>query len=320
MKKLFKDMRISTGIFLVLLVIVVVGVAIASVAKKQDNKQVTSEQSLYCSSEGVLSNKKPLESHRSYCVKSNVDSRAYSANSPIEYSFSIVDDQGKTLKDFTMTHTKLMHVIVVRKDLKYFQHVHPDFNQESGQFTLNNLILTADGQYRVFADFVPAGAQMGADGMPLGATIFQDIAVGDDYRPEPIGSEVKTKTFGDYQVTIKPSSNPLVSGKDSSLTFNLAQNDQPITDLQEYLGALGHSVIIREGTLDFVHAHPERDPSIGQHGNVHFAVDFPQAGKYKVFSQFQRQGKVFTTDFVVSVAQGANSNSMDGTNMPDMDH
>ena len=36
-------------------------------------------------------------------------------------------------------------------------------------------------------------------------------------------------------------------------------------------------------------------------------VDFPEAGKYKVFTQFQRAGKVFTTDFVVTVAQGTSS-------------
>ena len=316
---LFKDMKRSTGIFLVMFLILVVGATIVKVANKKQN---TYENNIigsggYCNSEGVLTQEKPIQSHRSYCVKSNADSRTYSPNTPLEYLFSIVDDQGKILKDFAVTHTKTMHLIVVRKDLKYFQHVHPELNQNTGLFTLDNLTLPANGQYRIFADFVPSGSQTGPDGMPLGTTLSQDIVVGDDYKPEAIGTEEKTKTFDGYQVTLKTSTNPLVSGKESSLTFNLQQNDQPIVDLQEYLGALGHSVILREGTLDFVHAHPDRDPTIEQHGNVHFTVDFPQSGKYKVFSQFQRQGKVLTTDFVVSVKQGANpSNTMD---MPDMD-
>ena len=320
MKKLFKDIRTSTGIFLVMIVIVIIGVAIAKLTKKQSSITLVS-QGQYCSSEGKLTNEKPIQSHRSYCLKSNADSKTYSANIPFEYSFAIIDDQGNTIKDFTETHTKLMHLIAVRKDLNNFQHVHPEFNKDAGIFTLSNLTLPTNGQYRIFADFVPQGAQMGADGMPLPITLFQDIEVGDDYSPQPIGSEEKTKTFDNYHVTLKTSSNPLVSGTESSLTFNIEQNDQPVTDLQEYLGALGHSVIIREGTLDFIHAHPDRDPTIEQHGNVHFAVDFPQGGKYKVFTQFQRQGKVFTTDFVVSVKQVSNS-PMDGMPMdiPSMNH
>lgn len=77
--------------------------------------------------------------------------------------------------------------------------------------------------------------------------------------------------------------------------------------------------MLREGTLDFIHAHPMQDAKKPQTGEVDFMVDFPEAGRYKVFTQFQRDGEVFTTDFVVSVAQGANSGSMNES-VPGMDH
>lgn len=78
---------------------------------------------------------------------------------------------------------------------------------------------------------------------------------------------------------------------------------------------LGHSVILREGTLDFVHAHPVETKI--QNGAVNFNVNFSEAGKYKIVTQFQREGRVYTTDFVATVVQGASSVDED---MPETDH
>jgi hypothetical protein len=247
-------------------------------------------------------------------VKSDASDKSYSANTPNEYSFSIVDDQGNTLKNFEITHTKPMHVIVVRKDLKYFQHVHPEFDQATGQFTLNDLTFPDNGQYRIFADFAPSGGQKDPMGTLLPVTMSEDVAIGSRYNPEAIGTEERVKTFDGYQVTLS-TDQVLASGKEVMLTFDLKQNGKSVTDLQEYLGALGHSVILKEDTLDFIHAHPVEDVNKPQTGKVNFMVSFPEAGKYKVFTQFQRTGKVFVTDFVVSVAQGTGSDSV-----PGMDH
>lgn len=257
----------------------------------------------------------PIQSHRSYTVKSDSAGKAYSANIPNEYSFSIVDERGDTLKDFATTHTKSMHVIVVRKDLAYFQHVHPEYNSSNRTFTFNDLTFPADGEYRIFADFAADDGQKDSEGMPLVTTLSEDVKVGSTYTPKPIGMEEKTKTFEGYQVSLN-THDQLISGQESMLMFSLSQNDKPVTNLQEYLGALGHSVILKGGTLDFIHAHPMEIQN--QNGTVSFMVNFPEGGKYKAFTQFQRNGKVFTTDFVVSVAQG--TDSIENTSTPGMDH
>ncbi len=64
------------------------------------------------------------------------------------------------------------------------------------------------------------------------------------------------------------------------------------------------------------------DVTAKQTGKVDFMVTFPEGGKYKIFTQFQRGGKVFTTDFVVTVAEGTSTNPMEGPNMQmqGMDH
>ena len=303
-------------------IIGVIIVAVASIAafKNGGISRVAKNGGIYCSSDGTLTDKMPIQSHRSYCLKSDSTDKAYSTSTPSEYSFSLVDDQGNTLKDFQVTHTQLMHVIVVRKDLAYFQHLHANFDPATGIFTLDNLTFPADGTYRIFADFAPANAQMDTMGMPLAVTSFEDVSVGigSKYTPQPIGSEATTKTFNGYQVTLSTSKS-LESGAESMLTFTLEQNGKPITDLETYLGALGHSVILREGNLDFIHAHPTEDPSQLQNGKVDFMVDFPEGGTYKVFTQFQKAGKVFTTDFVITVAQGSNpTDSMPGMDMQSM--
>ena len=39
--------------------------------------------------------------------------------------FRILDDEGRTVRDFDIEHTKRMHLIVARRDLTGFQHLHP---------------------------------------------------------------------------------------------------------------------------------------------------------------------------------------------------
>lgn len=260
------------------------------------------------------------QTYGTYSIKSDSAGKTYAVNTPSSYSFSIIDSQGNTLKDFAITHTKLLHLIVVRKDLAYFQHVHPDFNKATGQFTLPDLTFPADGQYRIFADFAPASAPIGAMGMPESVTPFEDVSVGTgvNYTPVPLGSEETTKTFDGMQVSLM-THGALTSGSESMLMYNLMANGKPVTDLQTYLGALGHAVILRQDNLDFIHAHPSEDPTAPQTGNVDFMVDFPEVGTYKVFTQFQRNGKVITTDFVLTVTQGNNSSSsMQGMQGMDM--
>jgi hypothetical protein len=102
------------------------------------------------------------------------------------------------------------------------------------------------------------------------------------------------------------------------------KNGQPVTNLENYLGALGHSVILKANTLDFIHTHAldgsvgqmpvmpgmdhsmeamSNDMSMGEENGpqIKFATTFPSSGIYKVFTQFQHQGKVITSDYVVLV-------------------
>lgn len=252
-----------------------------------------------------------VQSHRSFTLKSDASSKNYQPQQPTTYTFFIANDQGTTVRDFATVHEKIMHLIVVRKDLQEFQHLHPDFNKATGQFTLANLTFPSSGTYRIFPDFTPVIGQLGPDGVPLSVTLYEDVNVGNlaNYKPQALTDTQLSKTLQGYQVQLTPSPTPVAAGQSTTLTFAINQNSKSVTNLEKYLGALGHTVVLREGDLEFLHTHALDENVTNQTGKVDFAVTFPTAAKYKVFSQFQHQGKILTTDFIltaVSPAAGTN--------------
>jgi hypothetical protein len=244
-----------------------------------------------------------IQSHRSYDVNLLQDPKI-DLNQPTVIKYEIKNDKGEIVKDFAIAHEKIMHFIIVRKDLTQFQHLHPNFNQETGEFNLN-LIFAEQGPYRFFADFTPA--QDNPQKLPL--AVLNDLSVGDlsNYKPEElILDTTKEKIVSDYKITYT-FPNEIKSTIPITYSLLIEQNNQPII-LENYLGALGHSIILKETTLTYIHTHVGQNvQSHGQTTNsqesnkVDFSAVFPEPGIYKIFSQFQYQGKVITTDYTIQV-------------------
>lgn len=95
---------------------------------------------------------------------------------------------------------------------------------------------------------------------------------------------------------------PLRAADEAVLEFALSENGLPVTDLEPYLGASGHCVILSEDTDQYLHSHPLEDPAPRNGPRIRFHTRFPRPGLYKVWAQFQRRGRVLTTAFVVRVA------------------
>ena len=66
--------------------------------------------------------------------------------------------------------------------------------------------------------------------------------------------------------------------------------------LDQYLGAKGHLVALREGDLAFLHVHPDAD-------RLRFRATFPTAGRYRLFLQFQVDRRVHTAAFTHEVSR-----------------
>ena len=82
-------------------------------------------------------------------------------------------------------------------------------------------------------------------------------------------------------------------GAEAELRFTITKDGAPV-HTEPYLGAGGHLVALREGDLAFLHVHPMDD-------SVRFAATFPTEGRYRLFLQFQHEGRVQTVAFTQEV-------------------
>jgi len=205
--------------------------------------------------------------------------------------FRIVDGAGRPVSEFDRTHTKRMHVIVVRRDLTGFQHLHPVIASD-GTWTLP-LRLPAAGTYRLFADFSIDGeaTTLAADLRVDGAAELRDL-------PAPAPRALSAP--GAFEVVRGGADGHAGAhaGEEASLRFTVSRDGAPAV-LQPYLGAGGHLVALREGDLAFLHVHPTGDA--GRDGSIEFEATFPTPGAYRLFLQFEVGGQLQTVAFTEEV-------------------
>jgi hypothetical protein len=196
----------------------------------------------------------------------------YPAGDRVPFQFEVTGPDGMPLTSYEPTHEKELHLIVVRRDLSGFQHVHP-VRDAAGRWSVP-LTLQAAGTYRVFADFAPTGHVEDADahGAATSLTLGTDISVGGTYRPAPLPAPTARATVDGYDVVLTGTPQP---GREVELTFTVARAGRPVTDLQPYLGAFGHLVSLRAGDLAYLHTHPAEEAHAGDSGGP--AVTVPDA-------------------------------------------
>jgi len=213
------------------------------------------------------------------------------ANTPGELAFRVLGPAGTPVTAFTPTHDKALHLIVVRRDLAGFQHVHPAMDPAG---TWRIPMTFAPGDYRVFADFAP-------DGRTEAMTLGRDLAVPGQYQPVPLPAPAPVAAIADgYTVALDGT---LVPGRSSPVSLSVFKDGRPVTDLQPYLAAYGHLVALREGDLAYLHVHPEGMPGDGRTPpgpQIGFAAEVPTAAPYRLFLDFQHQGVVRTAEFTAT--------------------
>ena len=195
---------------------------------------------------------------------------------PTELAFSIHED-GTVFTDYGVSHTKEMHFIIVRDDLQHFQHLHPtrdaqgvwrvDFKPEAG------------GHYWLYADFVDSKGDT--------YTIRYEKDFSRDKGQYGIVKNFeKVKTVDGYRFELQPA----VAGEEISFNYRITDAQGNIIQVEPYLGARGHSVIISP-SAEFIHAHASDE------GELPVFITTLPTGFYRMFTQFQIRGKVITVDF-----------------------
>jgi hypothetical protein len=245
------------------------------------------------------------------------------AGEAVDLIFTIQNADREVVRDLQIVHEQAMHLLVVSEDLSKFDHLHPE-QEADGRFRVTHTFLQA-GNYRLYVDYTPLDTHQIVNQLSLqvlGET-RESIALIED--------ENLTKTVNGLRVTMR-ANQPFRAGEAVLLNFVIEdeQTHELVTDLQPYLGALAHFVIISEDGTEFLHVHPMEghEASTAHHsshtvlspahqqtqsGEVHSVhpitshvsahTSFPHAGLYKIWAQLQRDGQVITVPFVVRVAE-----------------
>lgn len=241
------------------------------------------------------------------------------AGEPVTLSFAVKDKQGAVVKDLQIVHEKPIHLLIVSKDLSEFYHIHPE-PQSDGTYKVSHTFPNG-GDYRLYADFTPQATSQIVERIDVKVSGTERAAVA------LVPDQKLEKTVDDLRVVMKPEGE-IKAGNEMMLNFQAfdAKSGKPVTDLQNYLGALAHFVIISEDMKDFVHAHPmskdekmdgmkmdeskphshdkiEGDAKKASESEVSAHTAFPRSGMYKLWAQFQRNGKVITVPFIVRVSE-----------------
>ncbi|MFE6508174.1 heavy metal translocating P-type ATPase [Nocardioides sp. NPDC057767] len=208
---------------------------------------------------------------------------------------------GEPVTDLGRTHQAWMHVIVTSADLSWFRHLHAEPTGRPGELE-TDVTFPAGGTYRVDTEF-----RRRAD---IADVLDRQQLTIDGTQPPavPLEASPRSSTVDNLTVTLEGT---LVADQQSDLHFRFEDsNGKIVDDLQPYLGAAGHVVVMSADGETFVHGHAEGaelavpgatfGPELGLH------LDVPKTGLYRLWAQFRLgDGEVITVPFTVEAVDSA---------------
>jgi len=251
-------------------------------------------------------------------------------NQPVNLTFQVKEGD-QVLTDFDVVHEKTSHLILVSGDYLDFQHVHPDLDA-TGKFTMKDVVFARPGLYYVFLDVTPQGSKQIVKRF--------EVNVEGKGQPLVLKEDTLTRGLGDIRVQLKSDPFPLKKG-DAQLHFQLTRQGKPVTNIKPFMGAMGHVIALGKDGAPFLHVHPldahdnhgdnhaaayscpmhpevQSDkpgscPKCGMKlqaptnhpkpatGEVIFHANFPAAGLYKVWGQFQIDETMLIVPYTIRV-------------------
>jgi Cu+-exporting ATPase len=205
-----------------------------------------------------------------------------------------------------LSHGVWMHLIATREDLGTFAHVHPEPTGQPGQLAIEMTFPTA-GNYVVNIEFRRQG-DMG-DIHATRELVVNGFPTAD---PVTLTAGPRIQVVEGIRVILQGEAR---AGKTSTLSFAFtdAATGRLVDDLQPYLAAAGHVVIMGADGGDFAHEHADVEDAAG---NPVFALPgqrfgpeltvhahFDEPGLYRLWGQFRlADGRVITAPFTVEAS------------------
>jgi hypothetical protein len=136
-------------------------------------------------------------------------------------------------------------------------------------------------------------------------TLGVDVPAAGAYQARPLPAPGRVAEVDGYTVEL---AGDLTPGTSSRLTLRVSRDGRPVTDIQPYLGAYGHLVVLRDGDLAYLHVHPDGEPGDGRTAagpEITFFAEVPSAGAYGLYLDFQHEGVVRTAEFTALAGPAA---------------
>ncbi len=207
---------------------------------------------------------------------------------------------GAQVRQFNIQHEKLFHLFVVSSDFNHFDHIHPT-PQADGSFIIETVLPQA-GLYHLYCDIFPVGGTAHVVHQNLVTSGFKGEAA--SLRAQLTPDSTFTKTVETTRIALSFAPERPVAGQPVLLRYQLtdANSGQPVQDLQPYLGAWGHTLILSADGEEYLHSHPLETPSSqSAPAAIYFETFFPRLGRYRIWSQFQRGGKLLTVAYNLTI-------------------
>lgn len=209
---------------------------------------------------------------------------------PTQLSFTFKDDKGTV--PLAVVHEKKVHLIIVNEELSWFHHLHP-IAQADNSYTVTETFPGGDN-YFLYTDFTPVGAAPTTDRKEL------------KVNGEKKGMDADTSlghlaTVDGYTIRLEQAE-ALSTSRMQPLSFSIRYKGKELAakELQTYLGASAHIVMIHEEDKSYVHIHPATSTQWPIYATSH--IEKP--GRYRMWVQFQTDNQVHTAAFSVYVKQG----------------
>lgn len=249
-----------------------------------------------------------------YAVPSFTDPSPAEAGVEVEYRLTVQDDAGCAIEDVQQAHERMVHTMLISRDLASFQHLHHE----------DYYALTADdlrsGTYHFPVTFPLAGDYLALydfahqnEYQYLTSWLTVEGAPAQAAAPVPDLSLVKQ--VEGLQVELRWDVEPY-AGYEASFTVTITEAGADVTDLAQYLGADGHAAFVSEDLGFATHTHawfpgmgdmaPGMEmPHLYSGPELPFHYTFPTPGPHRMWVQFARAAdpeRPYTVPFDFEVA------------------
>ena len=181
----------------------------------------------------------------------------------------VLDADQRAVVEFEPQQETLVHLVVTSADLAWFNHLHPELGDDG--ILRVTTVLPRAGTYRLYAEFVPrnGSATIARTEIATGGGVPQPATNPPGEDPVDAHGWIERRTYARpesepdaadgeaYDVRLMPMPSPPVAGREAMLHFQVRDAaGRPVQDLEPYLGAAGHAVVISADGSRMLHVHP----------------------------------------------------------------